>query len=772
MTVSAREQLAVLLATVGGRGSFSASQTAPTDDLHLEVRGVGPLTFPVSEEQAVRLCSLGRPARYGQGEHTLLDPAVRNTWEIPRSRVKIDKREWDRTLLPVIEHLHRDLGLPDGRLEAELHSMLVYAPGQFFVRHQDSEKEDAMVGSLVVTLPSAFTGGAFEVEHQGQVATYRGSKKALSFVAFYSDCRHQIKPVRSGHRVVLTYNLMLRGDPALELRPPSEPGLVDDLAGYLERHFDGPEVWRRLVYLLDHEYTPRGLSWSRLKGVDAGRVSALRTAAERAGCEVALGLAEVHETWSAFEPERARSYRHWRYRDWEEFEEDDPAVDSRDRGPADDYDLDELIESTVTLGSWLGSAGEKVEEFGLSIKDGEVCASTPSGDMSPYASEYEGYMGNWGNTLDRWYHRGALVVWPTRLDFSVRAEASPSWALDTLSARVRAGDLAGARQEAGTLAPFWAQEAGRSAAKTFLTKVMRTARLLDEPSTAAMLLKPFRLEMLTPGHAKALSALVAGYGEQWAADLVQSWSTRRGRYDPHVPSTAAWIASLHPLCSALAGCGDPGMAAAGLLLRNSWSWLGEAIEKDLATASPLQRREALGDLGRPVAAVLEGASLVGAADLVDEAAAFLCREDDGMVGFATEVLRAVPAPKWSAAGLDAVSDHCRRVLEGCVARPPRPADDWSIRMPPGCSCELCGTLAGFLSDPARKIMEWPLAKAGRAHIHSRVSGADLPVSHVTRRKGSPYTLVLTKTAALFKQEEQDRQRDRADLAWIKRKRHV
>lgn len=106
---------------------------------------------------------------------------------------------------PVLERLRADLGLPDGcTLEAELHSMLVYAPGQFFVRHQDSEKSDEMVGSLVVTLPSSFTGGALEVEHRGDTTSFWGSKKKLSFVAFYSDCRHQIKPVRSGYRVVLT----------------------------------------------------------------------------------------------------------------------------------------------------------------------------------------------------------------------------------------------------------------------------------------------------------------------------------------------------------------------------------------------------------------------------------------------------------------------------------------------------------------------------------------------------------------------------------------
>ncbi|MBB5775765.1 2OG-Fe(II) oxygenase [Nonomuraea jabiensis] len=52
--------------------------------------------------------------------------------------------------------------------------MLLYETGQFFVAHQDSDKDDAMVATLVVTLPSAHTGGELVVEHQGQSKKYRG----------------------------------------------------------------------------------------------------------------------------------------------------------------------------------------------------------------------------------------------------------------------------------------------------------------------------------------------------------------------------------------------------------------------------------------------------------------------------------------------------------------------------------------------------------------------------------------------------------------------
>lgn len=74
-------------------------------------------------------------------------PDFRDTREVPKSRVKIHQRRWKETLDPVLEQLKTDLGLPAAtRLRAELHSMLVYAPGQFFLPHQDSEKHDTMVG--------------------------------------------------------------------------------------------------------------------------------------------------------------------------------------------------------------------------------------------------------------------------------------------------------------------------------------------------------------------------------------------------------------------------------------------------------------------------------------------------------------------------------------------------------------------------------------------------------------------------------------------------
>jgi hypothetical protein len=48
MSDLARERLAVLLSGATGAEAFSAARTAPTGDLQLEVRGVGPIELPVS----------------------------------------------------------------------------------------------------------------------------------------------------------------------------------------------------------------------------------------------------------------------------------------------------------------------------------------------------------------------------------------------------------------------------------------------------------------------------------------------------------------------------------------------------------------------------------------------------------------------------------------------------------------------------------------------------------------------------------------------------
>jgi hypothetical protein len=122
------------------------------------------------------------------------------------------------------------------------------------------------------------------------------------------------------------------------------------------------------------------------------------------------------------------------------------------------------------------------------------------------------------------------------------------------------------------------------------------------------------------------------------------------------------------------------------------------------------------------------------------------------------------------AGFGELAADCAARLRVRLAGPQRALGDWSIELPAGgCACDLCDTLRAFLSDKSRRTFARPLAKWRRQHIHSRIDAAELPVSHLTRRQGRPYTLVLSKTDALFAGEQEARIRDESDLERLEAK---
>jgi len=782
MATATRDRLARTLRG-DAKSAFSAALTARPEDLILEVGGFGRVRFPVTPAKARKLVGLGQPARFGRAEETLTDPDVRDTWEIPRHLVRA---EWgDAVLAAILTTVREELGFPNAaHLAADLHSLLVYEPDQFFLAHQDSEKSDDMVATLVVTLPSSYTGGELMVEHNGQRYAHRGSKTVLSLVALYADCRHEVLKVTSGYRITLTYNLLLHGDAS---RPEGDEGTVKELVSLLREHFStpvpryysGPAVDppSRLVYLLDHEYTPRALTWSRLKGDDASRASLLREAADKAGCEAVLALADVQETHGAHPAEEEYGYRR---RPWyEDYHDED---DDEDPGASDgepEYEIQELVSCEITLTHWTGPDGTRLEETFLHVRDTEVCASTPSGDLTPYSQQYEGYMGNWGNTLDRWYHRAAVVVWPREQAFANRAETSPAWALDELAAIATSGEVADARAAAATLAPFWSDairnlttEAGDKASG-LLGKALRAAEAVGDAADAAMLLRPFRIATLNHAHVRSFAKIAEGYGQQWAAELLRTWfgadqptwAYGAGREVPQ------WAADRLPsLCERLSATGSAGTVAAQRLLDLTWERIGKDIGSALALSPPTYRGSQLSDLGKPLAAVLTAAAATGAASIRDTVAAYLCQQDDAVTVLAVSALRAAAATPLDArgeAGFDGLASDCAARLRARIARPEREAGDWSVELPAdGCACELCGTLRTFLTDRDGRTFEWPLAEKGRQHVHSRIDSAELPVTHVTRRQGRPYTLVLAKTDALFAREQEARARDETDLAWL------
>src|SRR5215467_12402620 len=130
MVMAARDRLARTL-RADAQTAFSVELTAKREDLSLQVEGFGQVRFPVTPAKARKLVGLGQPAGFGRGEETLTDPDVRDTWEIPKRLVRA---EWNGAALQdILATVKEELGLPGAaELTADLHSLLVYEPGQFF----------------------------------------------------------------------------------------------------------------------------------------------------------------------------------------------------------------------------------------------------------------------------------------------------------------------------------------------------------------------------------------------------------------------------------------------------------------------------------------------------------------------------------------------------------------------------------------------------------------------------------------------------------------
>jgi len=257
---------------------------------------------------------------------------VRNVWQIAPGKVKIGGKSWAANFENILSKVRAGLGCDDASVSAELYKLLVYDRGGFFLPHRDTEKTYGMFGTLVVTLPSMYRGGALRIRHAGRevtVDTNAADPSELSYVAFYADCEHEVLPVREGNRLCLVYNLIQKYSKGRHriLKAPVYESQIRQAAAILDRFLRAPDAPAKIAWLLDHQYRPAGLSFSALKGADAAKARVLVHAAARAQCAVHLGIIHIGESGAA-EPGDDYFYRSRRnrYRNYQDCAEEDDAV--------------------------------------------------------------------------------------------------------------------------------------------------------------------------------------------------------------------------------------------------------------------------------------------------------------------------------------------------------------------------------------------------------------------------------------------------------------
>ena len=157
-----------LLSGVRRPGDFFVQGSLETPMPRVEVEAVGVISFPVPDTQIQQVIRQATRAPYGRGEDTVRDEAVRKTWQLSASQVRIGGKTWEKTFSQLLATVVDGLGCAEAKVSAELYKLLVYDPGGFFAAHRDTEKAGGMFGTLVVTLPSAHHGGELVIRHAGR----------------------------------------------------------------------------------------------------------------------------------------------------------------------------------------------------------------------------------------------------------------------------------------------------------------------------------------------------------------------------------------------------------------------------------------------------------------------------------------------------------------------------------------------------------------------------------------------------------------------------
>ncbi|MEZ6128127.1 MAG: 2OG-Fe(II) oxygenase [Planctomycetaceae bacterium] len=769
------------LSATDSPGNFCVQGEIPLTDPGLEVDGHGPVKLPLSQAVAAKLISCCRQAPFGQGSRTIVDTDVRRVWELDLRQFQFTAPEWNAVLESILTDVQADLGLHNTKLNADLYKLLVYEKGSFFLPHRDTEKRDGMVATLVIGLPSKYTGGDLIVTHdrwkQTVIMRSARSGKGISYAAFYADCEHEIRPLKSGYRLCLVYNVSLASSrssrPQKSLGAPSNAARTGTVAGLLHDEFRIRETYK-LAIILQHRYTKGGLKRNALKGEDRDWADLLFAAAEQSGCVACLAqLTRFQEGMPSNWYELERQGRsHFVSGSWDE--EKDGAY----RGKAT---YEDLYEESLSLNGWSDSNGKALRFSKINLDNREVIADPPVTEWTPSREEYDGYTGNEGVTTKRWYHRAAIVVWPRDKQFSVLCDAGTESAisgLEQMTKQLQRGaksTLPTRREQCVAFAEAimaswkrvsrrrsWSLEpketdgpAARAAFPAILIQI-------DDPG----LYSRYLADVLTidPEQQIDKSFLVSLKSHGWNHFEAALQAAMDSSSDETVIRNAGLLEMIAALRDKDATRLSVGRTMADHLVNRI-----VALEKAGNSGRHFLKKEVRSTL---LVSLIKTCVSLSADDSLRTLAAHTLKSDEydltnchipAIEKLSAWLIKKVTSPD---AGVSQWLQGCQSQLEQRTASRPEAPVDFRRPDPVTCTCRDCANLKAFLVNPDDEVAHFSIANSRRQHLQDIIRHDKCDIKVTTDRKTRPETLVCTKTTASYNEACKEFDRDSKNLSKI------
>ncbi|KAI0052002.1 hypothetical protein FA95DRAFT_1602237 [Auriscalpium vulgare] len=283
----------------------------------LHVDGLGSVNLPLSAADAARLRALcgGSQLRSSvEPEPGFSRPSggwrdtspSRPSWELGPNQFRVTGGDWDQWLQSsVVPQVCEKLGAFTFKDETSvrLKKMILYEASSVSVHYERTRLSDNVpvpeggFASMAIVLPCRFVGGSVKISSldDSYSSAAGGDDSHVSVHAWYNGAKREVKPIKSGFRLVLLYDLI--HVPSPRTQHPSFNTPMRKLHTVLR-------AWARscspqmLVYVL-----PRNPLYVHGGGRDAAVIGCVRAVCDTVGMQVDIGSLATTRTGTLQDPD-------------------------------------------------------------------------------------------------------------------------------------------------------------------------------------------------------------------------------------------------------------------------------------------------------------------------------------------------------------------------------------------------------------------------------------------------------------------------------------
>ena len=617
-----------------------------------------------------------------------------------------------------------------------------------------------MFGTMVVQLPSDYEGGELLVRLRNKHVMYNFSgtegSMGFHFAAFYADCEHELREVTSGYRLCLVYNLVYKGKGAQPVPADNRVHIKKAVACMREwdAHSSDSDAPEKVAFVLEHQYCSDSLSFNGLKNVDRARANVLLSAQRK----VKFDLYLTTMTWNHIHGASYDSYY----------------------GPCS-FEAEELIEEKIEASDWVCPDGEQ-ESFGLLPFDKEeILPEDAVDDVEPDEEDFNETTGNEGATVERWYHKAALVVWPRPQRLNVlgleRMITCLKKAIDKSSANDDNMHLA------EKLVMLSTHKNSHDVDEVAIRELLSCLKALSVPELAEKFLgtvsfrsNAFFNELLSLCNTLGWSKLMPGLKTMFmkSTSNVELCVDLLGKL-VGIDSNEVLQPDRKSICKQLALIvGNLIQEESDVSVPSVPEWYRYSNRDSYGrTLSYLYQREVKSRSKEFVCNVLQIFYLCG--ESAEGVLAAIKEQPnrypiDSVVVPVLEEVHNRSGSVSHAAALVTLLPYCITALEAATVQQVSNPSTWAMQYSGTCTCTDCKQLKKFVKS-AEGVMRFTANKSRRYHIHQVIDslsvGGDL--DHITERVGDPQTLVITKT---LNSVERKKKKYEENLATLEVLRHI